>query len=417
MKMPRAAALVVSGLVGLACGNSGLKSTAHDAAAAGGGHAGGNISSGTTGGAGGQGSTAGSPSSQGGICTLFPMCNPGDYEIGMGDCPAERQCYSLSFGCGSIQCMVSQGVAVDAGASDVSSSNRGGGAAGSSGTGGTGGSSATGGTLSTGGVPGSGGAPTGGASSTCGNAVLTPGGLCSGFRWAASASANSITLYFGSGTTFPEYVTIDTCSSYTRFVYGPLGGWGSSVILAPVFWTADGLQQAKYINTQIYTTCDQALIVLAGTLAGLSFSGTLSIDAPANDKLTAHVSMTTSGTVTLATDRPWEAFKPVMISTMYESSTVWDADYATIGNDTYPLSTSGWVVSSPVATTHFGVVGGDSSWKANAPTVAIDLAGVSSPLVTGWMTQSADPNDDNGSLWAATTDVQSSWSYDITVSQ
>jgi hypothetical protein len=176
--------------------------------------------------------------------------------------------------------------------------------------------------------------------------------------------------------------------------------------------------QGYPVNTQINVNCDQLHILLTGTAAGLTFSGTLNIDPPANNKRTAHVSMTTSGTVTLATDRPWEAFKPVMISTMYESSTVWDADYAIIGGDTYPLPTSGWVVSPPISSAHFGVVGGTSTgWKTNAPTVVIDLAGISSPLVTGWMTQSADPNQDNGSLWAATTEVQSSWNYDITVSQ
>jgi hypothetical protein len=100
---------------------------------------GGTVGSSGTGGTGGQGGTAGSPPSQGGMCALFPMCNPGDYEIGMGDCPAERQCYSLNLGCGPILCMVSQDAAVDAGASDASSSNGGGGAAGSLGTGGTGG--------------------------------------------------------------------------------------------------------------------------------------------------------------------------------------------------------------------------------------------------------------------------------------
>jgi len=405
-------ALFVAGLVGLACSRSGLKTTA-DAGAASGGRPASTISSGTTGGTGG----------------IIGPGGAGGGRIG---------------GAGGATSSTIDGTG---GAISSGGSNRGGGTAGTSGTGGTGGSSATGGTLNIGGTSGSGGvasggAPgaggssvsggalstggtantggysaTGGASSTCGNAVLPPGGLCSGFRWVAGTSANSITLYFGNGTTFPEYVAIDTCSSYTRFVYGPLGGWGSSVILAPVFWTADGLQQVSYIDTQININCDQILILLTGTLAGLSFSGTLNIDPPANNKLTAHVSMTTSGTVTLATDRPWEAFKPVTISTMYESSTVWDADYATIGSDTYPLPTSGWVVAGPVATTHLGVMGGSSSWKTNAPTVVIDLAGVSSPLVTGWMTQSADPNDDNGSLWAATTEVQSSWNYDITVSQ
>ncbi len=185
-KMPAAVtALFVSGLVGLACSSSGLKRSAGDAGAASGGQAGSTISSGNTGGSGGtigpggsggvstggtiigsggaggattggtggtigsggsngaggtagssdtggtggQGGTAGSPPSQGGICALYPMCNPGDHQVAMGigrdytfppgTCPAERECYSLNVGCGPILCMVSQDAGVDAGASDA----------------------------------------------------------------------------------------------------------------------------------------------------------------------------------------------------------------------------------------------------------------------------------------------------------
>jgi len=182
MKMPRAAAVLVAGLVGLACSNSGLKNRAGDAGAAIGGQAGKTISGGTTGGVGGtigpggavggsgsrtggtigpggtggasgsgiggtigpggtggasmggtggasmggtggtggQGATAGSPPSHGGMCALYPMCNPGDDQVAMGigrdvilppgDCPAERECYSLNAGCGPVLCVLPEGV-------------------------------------------------------------------------------------------------------------------------------------------------------------------------------------------------------------------------------------------------------------------------------------------------------------------
>jgi cysteine-rich repeat protein len=147
MKMPRAAALFVSGLVGLACSNSGLKGRAGDGAAASGGQAGSTISNGTTGGSGGMigpvetggasmggtGRSVGSGGSNGGsgtagssgtggqagfypICASIRMCYLGDQEID-GPCPAGRDCYSFQQECfdATTVCMRP----VDAGASDT----------------------------------------------------------------------------------------------------------------------------------------------------------------------------------------------------------------------------------------------------------------------------------------------------------
>jgi hypothetical protein len=147
-KMPTVvAAILLAGLVGMACSSSGLKRSAGDAGAASGGQAGSTISSGATGGTGGtigpggtgggsiggtgglsspggaggtnisgtggigsggsngSGGTAGSSGTggtggQGPMCAAYRMCNPGDQQVGM-DCPAERECYSLSVSCGS----------------------------------------------------------------------------------------------------------------------------------------------------------------------------------------------------------------------------------------------------------------------------------------------------------------------------
>jgi hypothetical protein len=160
-------AILVAGLLGLACSNSGLKSTAHDAGAASGGQAGssetasgiggtigpggagaasmggaGGLSSpsgaagastgatgGTigTGGSNGSGGTAassgtGGTGGQGPMCALYPMCNPGDQQA--MDCPSGRECYTLSVSCGSgqyntITCAYRADAGVDAGALDV----------------------------------------------------------------------------------------------------------------------------------------------------------------------------------------------------------------------------------------------------------------------------------------------------------
>jgi len=141
-------------LAGLACSNSGLKTNAHDAGTASGGQAGRTISSGTSGGLGGtirpggaggasMGSTGGTIGSggsngsggtaggsgtggtggQGPICASYRMCNPGDQQVGM-DCPAERECYTLSVSCGldqynTITCAYGADAGVDAAAFDA----------------------------------------------------------------------------------------------------------------------------------------------------------------------------------------------------------------------------------------------------------------------------------------------------------
>ncbi len=179
MKMPRAAALLASGLVGLACSNSGLKGRAGDAGAATGGQAGSTISSGATGGsggpigtggtgaasatgagsAGGQGGTAASSFGLGG-CNLISMCDPDqtlDYQEGQrdlsGECPAERECYSRYNGCFTTLCLWPEAV-VDASTSDTGGSpGSGGGAKGDSGTAGSSGIDGTGGKGGTAGSP------------------------------------------------------------------------------------------------------------------------------------------------------------------------------------------------------------------------------------------------------------------------
>ena len=150
------AALFVAGLLGLACSNSGLKGSAHDGGAGRGGQAGSTISSGTTGGSGGtidtggaggasiaatggtggstatsQGGTGGSTTSRGApdastpACLVFPTCNTGDQQVTSGpgldysgDCPPERECYSLPAfdgpaNCGSVLCVLPGGMHCD----------------------------------------------------------------------------------------------------------------------------------------------------------------------------------------------------------------------------------------------------------------------------------------------------------------
>jgi len=135
-------ALLLAGLMGLACSNSGLRSNAHDGEAASGGQAGSTISNGTTegtggtigpGGAGGasiggtgettgfggRSGTAGTAGSSGiggqtgsyPTCALIRMCDPTDQQVG-GTCPPARECYSFQQECfdATTVCMLPAGV-------------------------------------------------------------------------------------------------------------------------------------------------------------------------------------------------------------------------------------------------------------------------------------------------------------------
>jgi hypothetical protein len=63
-----------------------------------------------------QGGTGGSTPG----CTVYPSCNPGDQQVTSGpgldysgDCPPERECYSLVNTCGSTLCVLPAGVHCD----------------------------------------------------------------------------------------------------------------------------------------------------------------------------------------------------------------------------------------------------------------------------------------------------------------
>jgi hypothetical protein len=143
----------------------------------------------------------------------------------------------------------------------------------------------------------------------------------------------------------------------------------------------------------------------------------MELDPPTSDQLVAHVAVTTSGTISLDS-RPGEAFKLLMLSSMHESSTVWDSATTMVGSNEISIPDSGWIVSPPGTTTqHFGLIGGTSTWKTNAPTVTIDMTGSLVPEVTGWVTVSSNPNDDNVGLWGASEQVETAWAYQVTVSK
>src|SRR6266516_5874901 len=101
-----------------------------------------------------------------------------------------------------------------------------------------------------------------------------------------------------------------------------------------------------------------------------------------------------------------------MLSSMHISSTQWDAQAAFMGTQPYTFPYSGWIINPPIIANDFGFQGGTCAWKTNAPAIEVTLN--QARQITGWVTQSINPNDDNIVFWAAMSKVLSSWCFNLT---
>jgi hypothetical protein len=101
-----------------------------------------------------------------------------------------------------------------------------------------------------------------------------------------------------------------------------------------------------------------------------------------------------------------------MLASMHDSSTTWDSQTAFTGIRVRGYPPSGWIINSPFpASRDFGLQGGTSSYKKNAPTIEVILN--KSQAITGWLTADANTNDDNVGFWCAAGTVLKSWSYSL----
>ncbi|HEU5437972.1 MAG TPA: hypothetical protein VFU88_01685 [Ktedonobacterales bacterium] len=242
-----------------------------------------------------------------------------------------------------------------------------------------------------------------------------------GNGWLVVRANGALQIYYGSGTNFPQYGTLDLSSSYLRLVSGPTSVWGTSIILMPSFWSpscpGDYCQGAP-VSARTYTLGALLVVQIAGTIGSLTVVERLVIAPPQPNLVTAHLAAALYGTVTLESDtHPWEAFKPVQFSSMHDDASSWDASDVTADGQVYAFPAGQWILDPPVTASTFELEGGTSSWNPNAPTVTITLDTPAPLLVTGWLNPDTNHNDDNVAYWAATTTLLSSWSYDIAVTQ
>lgn len=228
--------------------------------------------------------------------------------------------------------------------------------------------------------------------------------------WLAVVNGNTVQISYGNGTDFPQYAALHLDSSYLRLIPTRNSGWGTSVILMPALWSGGTYYQGAPVTVAAAPAGDDLLVNFAGTIAGLQVQGQVRLSPPDANGLQAVVAVVTTGGPALD-NRPGEAFKPVMLSSMHISPTQWDTQSGFVDAQNIPLPANGWILNPPVDGTVFGLTGGTSAWKANAPTVEITLD--QSRAITGWVTASADPNDDNIAFWAASDTVLANWSYTV----
>lgn len=230
--------------------------------------------------------------------------------------------------------------------------------------------------------------------------------------WVVTQSGDILQIAYGSGTNFSQYGALHLSSSYFRLNYGPDSSWGTSVILFPVFWSGGVYYQGAPVTDYSWQVVNQNLVLsIAGTIGGLNVSSQVNLSPPAENSITAQVTTTVSGNIPLD-NKPGEAFKPVMLSSMHTSSTQWDTRMAFVGCQYFDIPVNSWIIPSPfIINNIFGLLGGTSGWKSNAPTVWIVL---DRPMqITGWVTPSTAPSDDNVGFWAAVDEILPSWSFRI----
>lgn len=238
------------------------------------------------------------------------------------------------------------------------------------------------------------------------------GGDDSATTWSAKLNGDVLEIGYGRGVDYPQYAALHLDSSYFRVNCGPGTAWGTSVVMMPSFWEAGVYHQGASINHAYAINGSDLVISIEGTISSLHVSGEIRIFPPTGNTITAEVTMNTTGSVQLD-NRPGEAFKPVMLSSMHISGDVWDAQSASIGSQTLAIPDNGWIADPPSAGTVLGLAGGTSTWKTNAPSIEITLD--DSMLITGWVTSSINPNDDNVGFWPASDHVIQSWHYTVTV--
>ncbi len=228
--------------------------------------------------------------------------------------------------------------------------------------------------------------------------------------WKVIERGSIVEVAYGSETDFPQYAALHLESGYFRMNYGPGSGWGTSIILLPSFWEEGIYYQGEPISCTWITEGSELLLSFTGNISSLNISGNICMAPPTQNLLSTTIIINVDGNLELD-NRPGEAFKPVMLSSMHISTNMWDTQLAYVASQSFEIPEEGWIIQPPAQGRIFSLKGGTSDWKLNAPSIEVTL---DQPMqITGWVTPSNDPNDDNVGFWAASNQIIRSWQYTV----
>lgn len=241
--------------------------------------------------------------------------------------------------------------------------------------------------------------------------------------WRVTESGEELRIAYGlrgAAAHVPQIAVLHRRDGFLRLA--PDGAvWGTSVVLPPALWVStrcgDCYVQGAAVAAVWRVAGDALVLTLGGAVADLGFAATVRLVPPVDGKVIARLRVHTDGTAVPLASRPGEAARLVTLSSMRVSRTRWDARALLLGDRLRPVPlpaprTGGWLLPAPAMARSFGLLGGDSAWKPAAPTMTVQ---VDRPLaVTGWLTPSRDPNDDNLSVWVAAATFPPSWTYTLT---
>ena len=226
--------------------------------------------------------------------------------------------------------------------------------------------------------------------------------------WSVTRNGTVLQINYGSGTSFPQYAALHTDSGFFRMNTGPTSGWGTSVMPLPCVWSGGRYVQGAPVTATWREEGTDLVIAFSATISTLAVQGEIRLQPPAPNALTATVTVTVDGSIALD-PRPGEAFKLVMLASMHVSASLWDTRAAFVDAQSFQIPEEGWIVQPVARGMSFGLTGGTSSWKSNAPT--IDVLMDQGVQITGWVTRSTNANDDNIGFWGATDQVLRRWQY------
>jgi len=242
-------------------------------------------------------------------------------------------------------------------------------------------------------------------------ATPTPAPATPASSWTVTRAGDIVQAAYGSGTSYPQYVALHA-SGYLRLVCGPGCTWGTTVVIVPALWSGGVYYQGAPTTASWTTENGDLLISYSATIAGLAVTGQVRVSPPGVDSISATVTVNVAGSVALDA-RPGEAFKPLMLSSMHVSASAFDTPAAFVDSRVVPIPAAGWILQPAQTTTLWGLHGGTSSWKQNAPAVEVTMD--RALPVTGWVTSSSNPNDDNVGFWNASDQVLTSYQYRLRV--